>query len=122
LQFGFALLEADRIDDAAQRAAGALEASRATGRRMSEAAAHGLLGEVAMHRDPVDYAEMERHVLNSLRLAQVLEMRPLAARCHLRLAWIYERTGRDCDRQVKAATALLQEIGNPRSLDAAAVT
>jgi DNA-binding SARP family transcriptional activator/tetratricopeptide (TPR) repeat protein len=93
LHTGRAYIEAGRLDDAARCAGDALEWARKTGRGMSEAGAHGLLGEVAMHRDRIDVSEMECHVRASLRLAENLEMRPLAARCHLRLAWLAERTG-----------------------------
>jgi tetratricopeptide (TPR) repeat protein len=54
LHTGRTYIAAGRLDDAARCAGEALEWAGKTGRGMSEAGAHGLLGEVAMHRDPVD--------------------------------------------------------------------
>jgi DNA-binding SARP family transcriptional activator len=122
LHFGRALIEASRIDEAALNATEALRQARDEGNRPAEAGSHGLLGEVARLRDPVDREAMERHILEALTLAEMLEMRPLAARCHLRLAALYEGT-RQRDRNVHAAAAksLIQQMGEPRSLDAAGV-
>jgi tetratricopeptide (TPR) repeat protein len=121
LHYGLALIAAGHITEAAKVADEALALAREGQNRPSEAGAHGLLGEVARLQAPVDRDTMEAHLIIALKLAEMLEMRPLAARCHQRLAWLYERTGRDCDRHVKAATSLLEQMGNPRSLDAAAV-
>lgn len=122
LHLGRAYIAAGRLDDAALRASNALEVARVTGNRQSEAGAHGLLGEVARFRDAVDHEAMERHVLDALTIAEALEMRPLMSRCHLRLAWLYERAGRREHAQHAAtATALLEQMGNPRCLDAVGV-
>jgi len=122
LHLGRALLQAGRIDDAARRANDAVTLAREQGNRPSEAGGHGLLGEVARLRSSVDYEAMERHNLDALTMAEALEMRPLAARCHLRLAWLYERTGREqCKAHASAATILLAQMGHPRSLDGVAV-
>jgi len=122
LCFGRALLAAGRIEDAMQAASGALKRAQEVGNRLSEAGAHGLLGEVVSFRDPVDLEAMERHVLDALALSEALEMRPLSARCHLRLAWLYKRTGhREQERHAAAAAFLLEQMGNPKSLDAAGI-
>jgi predicted ATPase len=122
LHFGRALLAAGRLDDATQAASGALRRAREVGNRISEAGAHGLLGEVAWLRTPADLEAMEHHVLDALALAEPLEMRPLIARCHLRLAWLYEKSGRrEYATHAAAAAQLLEQMGNPTSLDAAAV-
>lgn len=99
-----ALIAAGRLDEAEQCASDGLTFAREEGNRGSEAAAHGLLGEVARLRDPLDDEALERHELDALAIADALEMRPLAARCHLRLVWLYERLGRP-ERDLHAATA-----------------
>jgi len=122
LHFGRALLAAGRIDDAIQAATGALKRAYEVGNQISQAGAHALLGEVAYHRHPPDDQALERHVLDALELAEQFEMRPVIARCHLRLAWLYERAGRrEHERHAIAATQLLEQMGNPKSLDAAGV-
>jgi len=122
LHFSRALLAAGRIDDAMQAASDALKRAQQIGNRLSETGAHGLLGELASHRDPCDHDAVESHVLQALRLADTFEMRPVAARCHLRLAWLYERLGRpEYKRHATIATSLLAQMGNPRSLEAAGV-
>jgi hypothetical protein len=117
-----ALIAAGRIEEATRVAGEALTLAREGGNRPSAAGAHGLLGEVAWRRDPVDLEAMERHVQEALALAELLEMRPLAARCHLRLAALNERSGRrEHERHAAAAAQLLQQMGKPKSLDAAGV-
>lgn len=122
LHHSLALLVATRIDDAGRYAAEALQVASEQGSRPEEAGAHRILGEVASLRDPIDEKAMDSHFQSALALADALEMRPLAARCHLRLAWLYERTGRpEQERHAAAAAPLLAKMGNPRSLDAAGV-
>jgi DNA-binding SARP family transcriptional activator len=122
LHLGRALIEAGRFDEAAQMAREALDLSIKSSEGPSKAGALGLLGEVARRRDPVPYEEMEHHLLGALTLAEPLGMRPLVARCHLRLAWLYSTTGRaDGARHSATAESLLRQMGRPRSLDAAAV-
>lgn len=122
LHHGLALVAAGRIDEAATIGRDALSLAREGGNRPSEAGAHGLLAEVARARNPMDHQAMERHVLDALELADTLKMRPLAARCHLRLTWLYERTGSpERARHAASAESLRAEMGNPRSVDAAGV-
>jgi tetratricopeptide (TPR) repeat protein len=120
LHCGRALLAAERLDDAARMAREAFTVNSKNGERPGEAGALGLLAEVAMRRDPVPGDEIEDYALRALELAESMEMRPLAARCHLRLAWWYARTGcADAARHSAAAESLLDQMGRPRSLDAA---
>ena len=122
LQSGRALIEAGRNDEAARMAQDALDLACSSGNRPSEAGALGLLGEVARQRDPVPQEEMESVLLKALALAEMMEMRPLAARCHLRLAWLYSRTGRqDSLPHQEAAETLLNQMNRPLSLEAAGV-
>ena len=122
LHHALALIAAGRLEHAEGVAGEALRLAREGGNRPSEASAHGLLGEVARLRDPLDHEGMERHVRDALILAEALEMRPLAARCHLRLAWLHERTGGpDRDRHAAAARSLLDQMGGHVKVDAAGV-
>lgn len=108
---GKALVHARRIDEAARVALDALRQARERGAQAVEASAHWLLAEVARLREPVDRAEMERYLRDAVRRAEALEMRPLAARCHLRLAWLYRRVGRpEFDAQREAARLLLAQM------------
>jgi DNA-binding SARP family transcriptional activator len=122
LHHGLALVAAGRIDEAATISRDALSLAREGGNRPSEAGAHRLLGEVAKAQNPMDHEGMEQHMLRALELADACRMRPLAARCHLRLAWLYERTGSPKRaRHAACAESLLAEMGNPLSVDAAGV-
>jgi len=122
LHLGRAYIKARRLDDATRVSREALSFGIDHGDRLAIAGAHGLLGEVAMLRNPVDQEAMEHHVLEALALAEKLELRPLAARCHLRLAWLYAKIGRlDSGGHHEAAESLLNQMGRPLSLDAAAV-
>jgi len=123
LHLGRVLLEAGRIDEAARIGEEALCVTREQGNPPSEAGAHALLAEVAGLREPVADDEMERHLLAALKLAESLEMRPLAARCHQRLSWLYRKVGRwEHERHSAAAASLLEQMGGePLKLDAAGV-
>lgn len=122
LHLGRALLAADRLDEASDIAHKVLGITSKNCNGPGEAGALGLLGEVAMRRDPLPTDEMENYVVRALALAERMEMRPLAARCHLRLAWLCSRLGRtDAARHRVAAKSLLEQMGQPRSLDAAGV-
>jgi hypothetical protein len=117
---GRALLEAGRIDEADSMAREALRVARKSGKNASEAGALGLLGEIDRRRTPVPVAEMEAHILGALALAEPQGMRPLAARCHLRLASLYASLGREKHvGHQEAAEALLDQMDRPSSLDAA---
>jgi tetratricopeptide (TPR) repeat protein len=122
LHLGRAFVEAGRLDEAARMAGDALSMQSRNGHRPGEAGALGLLGEVAMRRDPVDVEKVQEYLLKALTLAESMEMRPLAARCHVRLAWLYAKTGRgDGTHHNKAAESLLDQMGRPLSLAAAAL-
>jgi DNA-binding SARP family transcriptional activator/tetratricopeptide (TPR) repeat protein len=107
------LLEAGRLDDAARTCDEALTVSRKIGARGSEAATYALLAEVAALRSPRSDDIAERHLRTALRLAEELEMRPLVARCHQRLAWLSERKGDEAGQRRNSAIAqsLREEMG-----------
>lgn len=90
---GKALVHARRIDDAARVALETLEQARLQGARALEASTVGR--------------------------AEALAMRPLAARCHLRLAWHYHGTGQsEFTAHRDAAKRLLAQMGGLLRRDA----
>ncbi|HEY7192339.1 MAG TPA: AAA family ATPase [Gemmatimonadales bacterium] len=122
LHLGRALMAAGRLQDASRAASEALSWSKDHDDPAGVAGAHALLGEIARLREPTEYEVIKHHLTESLSIAEQREMRPLAARCHLGLAWLYERTGRrEHESHRASAASLLAQMGNPRSLDAAGV-
>jgi len=105
VHLGRVLLEAGRVEEAGRTCEEALVASRKIGARGSEAMTHALLAEVAALRSHGDRDIAERHLRSALILAEELEMRPLVARCHQRLAWLCERSGDEALRQHHSAIA-----------------
>ena len=93
VHLGRVLLEAGQLDEAGQTCEEALGVSQKIGARGSEAMAHALLAEVAALRSGRCGDVAEQHLQTSLILAEELQMRPLVARCHQRLAWLCERKG-----------------------------
>jgi tetratricopeptide (TPR) repeat protein len=73
--------------------------------RGSEAWALRVLGEIAVHSDPPEIEHAETHYCQALSLAEELEMRPLAAHCHLGLGTLYRKIGRDEHAQPELTTA-----------------
>jgi class 3 adenylate cyclase/tetratricopeptide (TPR) repeat protein len=100
---GEAYLLAGRIADAAEAAEQALRLALDHKERGHQAYALHLLGKVAEGRDEPTLAEM--HQRNALRLAQELEMRPLGAHCHWRLARLSRRAGNRSTEEQHAASA-----------------
>ena len=70
-----------------------------------EAWALWLLGEIAMHRDPLDVASAEAHYQQALALAEELGMRPLVTHCHLGLGTLYVKTGQREQARAELSTA-----------------
>lgn len=113
------LMRAGRLDEATRVALEARRVASEHGERHMEPEFHVLLGEVARLREPVARTDMERHLLAALPLADELERRPLAARCHLRLAWLYKKTRRpESEVHRAAARELLDLMGGHFKLDA----
>jgi hypothetical protein len=81
--------------------------------RGQEARALWLLGEIAIHHDPLDMAQAEAHYQQALALADNLGMRPLVAHCHLGLGRLYGQTGRG----EQARAALSTVIALYRAMD-----
>ena len=90
---GEAYFFAGRYADAAAQAERALELAVDHGERGNEVYAERLLGLVAAESDPPRVETARRHLDAALALAEALEMRPLAARCHLALGRLARRLG-----------------------------
>jgi tetratricopeptide (TPR) repeat protein len=106
--------------DAAQATAlatRALELAQRHGERGYLAYAHVILAEAAMGLDAPDYQRAEEHWRTATTLTRDLEMRPLAARCHLGLGTLSCRLGRpDAAERLVSAAALFGEMKMPRQL------
>ena len=89
-----AYLLAGRMDDAVELAGRALDVSRAQKERGWEAWTLRLLGEIALHRDPLQVEEAGDSYRQAIALAEDLGMRPLLAHCHLGLGKLYRRTSK----------------------------
>jgi hypothetical protein len=81
---GEACLGDGQLDEASRLAAEAVALARERGERGDEGWALHLSAEIAARRDPPDVtAEATVAYRKALAIAEALEMRPLAARCHL---------------------------------------
>jgi class 3 adenylate cyclase/tetratricopeptide (TPR) repeat protein len=85
-------LLAGRVDQAEAEAARALEFARAKGERGIEAWILRLLGEAGLRRDTPPARALDAYD-EALALATALDLRPLAALCHLGLGKLHQRTG-----------------------------
>jgi len=100
-----AYLLAGRADDALSLAERALHLSRTHQEQGNEAWVLRLLGEIAAHHDPEDAAKTEDYYRQAMGLADKLEMRPLAAHCHLGLGKLFHHTGDRAKAQEYLTTA-----------------
>jgi DNA-binding SARP family transcriptional activator len=94
---------------------GRLDEARALGERVLEGfpgqigfAAHArhLLGEIASHPGRLEAGTAEAHYREALRLAEARGMRPLAAHCHLGLADLHRRAGRQAEARAALGAAV----------------
>jgi class 3 adenylate cyclase/tetratricopeptide (TPR) repeat protein len=110
VQLGEGYLLADKSESARAAADRALTLARQRGERGHEAWALRLLGEIATHQS--DVATAERQYAAAMALASELEMRPLLAHCHLGLATLHRRTGKqsEADAQLATATSMYREM------------
>jgi len=93
-QLGEASLLADQLENARACADRAVSLARGRGERGNEAWALRLLGDIASHHEPPDVATAAARYGAAMTLASELEMRPLAAHCHVGLGRLYRRTGK----------------------------
>jgi tetratricopeptide (TPR) repeat protein len=109
---GEAYVLADRFEDALEVAVRALTLARDGGQRIYEAPALRLLGEIASHRDSPEIETAEDYYRQAFALADELGMRPLVAHCHLGLATLYRRTGKQeqAHDHLTTATTMYREM------------
>jgi len=105
VRLGESFVLVDRIDEAFAQAERALALTRERGERGTEAWALHLLGQVAARRALPDARPGEGYYREALERAGELEMRPLAAHCHLGLSRLYRRAGNRAQAAEHLATA-----------------
>jgi tetratricopeptide (TPR) repeat protein len=112
---GEAALYANRIDEADELAAYALDLACRYNERGHEAWAHRLLGDLAARRAPDGLAAAEVSYRRAITLGEELRMRPLVARSHLELGRLQERMGDavGAEKSLAAASALFSGTGRP---------
>jgi tetratricopeptide (TPR) repeat protein len=112
VHLGEAYLLADRVEDARACADRAATLARARGERGYEAHARRLLGEVAARSGPGGVPEAEAHYRQALASAEELDMRPLAAHCHVGLGKLYRRTGKlaQAEERLTVGTTMYREM------------
>ena len=110
---GETYLLADQLQKAREAAGRALAMARDYRERGNEADALWLSGEIAWRGDAPDLDAAEAGYRGALSIANALEIRPLAARCHLGLGLVHGAAGRaDVAREhLTTATAMLREMG-----------
>jgi tetratricopeptide (TPR) repeat protein len=96
---------AGRVDDALRVARQALDFDRVHKRAADEAWALRTLGEIALHRDPLEAQEAETSYRDALARAEALDMRPLVAHCHVGLGELYRRLGKRHESRAHLGTA-----------------
>jgi tetratricopeptide (TPR) repeat protein len=116
-------LLAGRVREAERHAAEALELARAKGERGIEARILWLLGEVGMRGDAPSATAHDAY-RDALALADELDMRPLAALCHLGAGKLHQRLGSPerAREHLTTATAMLQSMGMRLWLEEAEAT
>ncbi len=107
VQFGEALLVADRVDDALTVTKQALALTRQRDERGHAAYGLRLLGEIATHPDALDTDTAQRHFMESMALAEQFGMSPLIAHCHLSLGRTYRQDGKHQEAEEHATTATI---------------
>jgi class 3 adenylate cyclase/tetratricopeptide (TPR) repeat protein len=113
VHLGEACVLAGELSEARSHGEHALTLARERHQRGYEGYALRLLGEVAALSTPRDAQVAQTRYREALALADQLGMRPLAARCHLGLAGLLERTGqRDVAlAESGIAAAMMREMG-----------
>jgi DNA-binding NtrC family response regulator/tetratricopeptide (TPR) repeat protein len=109
---GEGYLVVDRVADAATVAEQALALAREHGERGYEARALWLRADIALRSDPLVTERVMEHATRALALADELELRPLAAHCHLMIGRVSSREGKrdSAERSLGAAAALFREM------------
>ena len=109
---GEGYLLAERVADAAVVAEQGLGLAREHGERGYEARALRLLADIALRSDPLLTECVVEQATRALALADELELRPLAAHCHLMLGRVSCREGKteSAERHLGRAAALYREM------------
>ena len=119
VRLGEAYLLAHQAEDAFTLMERGLTLAREHGHRGAEACARRLLGETLSHRDRPDVEAAQAHYGAAMTLASQLEMRPLAAHCHLGLAKLYRRSGKrgEARGHTVAAMTIYRELDMALSIE-----
>jgi class 3 adenylate cyclase/tetratricopeptide (TPR) repeat protein len=113
LSMGKVWLLAGHLEEAYALADQALALAREHQERGNEAYALRLLGDIAVHRTPLDIDTVAAHYCQALTLAEELGMRPLQAHCHHGLGTLYAAVG----QREQARTALTTAVEMYRAMD-----
>jgi tetratricopeptide (TPR) repeat protein len=102
----------DRVGDAAVVAEQGLRLAREHGERGHEARALLVLADIALRPDPPVTERVVEQATRALALADELELRPLAAHCHLTLGRVstHEGNAESAKRHLGTAAALFREM------------
>jgi tetratricopeptide (TPR) repeat protein len=106
VQLGLGYLRVGRLEDALSRAHHALTLTRTHGERGYQAHTLRLLGEIAVHGEPLQVEPATDYYQQALALADELGMRPLLAHCHLGLGILYNRIGRPEQARAELTAAI----------------
>jgi tetratricopeptide (TPR) repeat protein len=98
----------NRPEEAKTYAVHAVELAGTQKERGAQAYALRLLGEIALHRHPLDLNEAETSYQQALTLADELGMRPLQAHCHRGFGMLYAATGQR--EQARAELSIAMEM------------
>jgi tetratricopeptide (TPR) repeat protein len=112
VRLGEAYLRSARMADAERCGRRALALSRKQGECGHEAHALRLLAELGAG-DPSPLDESETNFLQALRIAEELDLRPLAAQCHLGLGKRYRSAGQreSAEQHLNTAAARFLQLG-----------
>jgi DNA-binding NtrC family response regulator/tetratricopeptide (TPR) repeat protein len=102
---GEGYLFASRLAEARHTAERMLDLTRASGDRHLKGHALRILGGVHAQANPVEAGRAEAAYREALGIAEEIETRPLAARCHLGLGMLYRATGQPESAENHLATA-----------------
>ena len=102
---GEAYLAVRRRAEASRVADRAVALARGRGEQAYEALALRLQAEIAATEEPPDVTNAASQYQEALRMAEICGMRPLVARCHLELGYLYTRAGDTTRAKASLSTA-----------------
>ena len=95
-----------RLAEARGRAENALELSRQHKEQGHEAWVFKLLGDIALHDEPIKLAEAETCYRRAFRVSNELGMRPLQAHCNFGLGMVYAAKGAESQARAELSAAI----------------